>query len=105
MKYTMSKNKSTITLDTESGRITGDTYAMRNTIKENFNARWDAAGKAWVVENLESEINDQMARLRRIYDLCEVEATVATTRDAFVDRVSKICPRCGTYCYGDCSAR
>ena len=30
---------------------------------------------------------------------------VKTARTAFMSRVNGICPRCHTYCYGDCSAR
>lgn len=106
MRYEMNRGRSTIILDTQTGYITGDTYNMRDVIKSEFPAKWEAAAKAWHVADLEGEINCQIDRLRRVYRLCEVESPAATTvRDAFVGRIAGICPRCGTYCYGDCSVR
>ena len=123
MKYTMSYNKSTITLDTVTGKITGDTYQMRTTIKGDFpGAKWNKEEKCWEYADIEGRINEYHDYFTRCYNLtAEVpeptetteapavrknSKTVATTvRDAVISRISGLCPRCGTYCYGDCSFR
>ena len=57
MKYTMSRYKNTITLDTETGCITGNTYQMKDVIKEEFpGAAWNKDAKAWVVSNMAERI-------------------------------------------------
>ena len=47
MKYMMKRNKDTITLDTETGKITGNTYGMKDVIKSDLYATWNAAEKCW----------------------------------------------------------
>lgn len=109
MKYTMSRKGKTITLDTETGMITGNTYDMKDVIKEEFpGATWDKVSKAWHADGMAARIEDIKAYLTRCYNLTEVsEATAPTTaREAVIRRANNgICPRCGTYCYGDCSFR
>lgn len=129
MKYTLSYNKSTITLDTVTGKITGDTYQMRTTIKEDFpGAKWNKEEKCWEYADIEGRINEYRDYFTRCYKLAaeapaaeaeadteEVEAPATlkeskpskptTTHDAVISRITGLCPRCGTYCYGDCSFR
>lgn len=120
MKYTMKRNRDTITLDTETGNITGGTYGMRDIIKSEFTATWNKDGKCWHIDNLADEINSQIDRLKRLYWLAAVEevtpvstpatnaektAETTTVKNAFIARMTRPCPKCGTYCYGDCSYR
>lgn len=108
MKYTMKRNKNTITLDTETGYITGNTYQMKDVIKEEFpGAAWNKDVKAWSYSDLEGRIDEFRSYLTRVYQLAEVETdeAPATVRDAVISRINGICPRCHTYCYGDCSFR
>lgn len=108
MKYTMNRNKNTITLDTETGCITGDTYQMKDVIKEEFpGAAWNKDAKAWVVSKMAERIEEYRSYLTRCYRLAEVKTAEApaTVRDAVISRINGICPRCHTYCYGDCSFR
>ena len=108
MKYTMERRNSTITLDTETGSITGDTYQMRDVIKEEFpGATWNKDAKAWTVSNLSERIDEIRSYLTRCYRLSEVKSgeASATARDVIINRINGLCPRCHTYCYGDCSFR
>lgn len=104
MMYTMKRGRDIIKLDTVTGNITGGTYGMRDVIKSEFDgARWDASIKAWHVDNLSEIIDEYKDRLHRLYWLETVEEPKQTTKDMFVARVNRVCPKCGTYCYGDCS--
>lgn len=121
MKYTMSRRNDTITLDTATGTITGSTYQMKDVIKDNFEScRWNSAAKCWEAPNMAARIDQIRAYLTRCYNLREVvaveqvaeaaqsvetvrPAAKATARDVVIGRINGICPRCGTYCYGDCS--
>lgn len=126
MRAHMAKAYPCITLDTETGTITGNTYDMRAMIKEDFpGAQWDKAAKCWRYADIEGRINEFRDYFRRCYFLAEltpaeaepveVEPPVtgkaaapskpATAHDAVVARITGLCPRCGTYCYGDCSFR
>lgn len=108
MKYTMERRNNTIIIDTTAGSITGDTYQMRDVIKDEFpGAKWNKELRAWTAGNLAERIDEFREYLTRCYRLCEVEENVApvTTRDAVIGRINGVCPRCGTYCYGDCSFR
>lgn len=124
MKYTMSQNQATITLDTVTGKIYGDTYQMRAMIKEDFpGAKWNKEEKCWEYADIEGRIEEYRAYFTRCYRLtAEVSEATETTeapaaskssnparpttaRDAVISRISGLCPRCGTYCYGDCSFR
>lgn len=129
MKYTLSYNKSTIILDTVTGKITGDTYQMRTTIKEDFpGAKWNKEEKCWEYADIEGRINEYRDYFTRCYHLTSesseptettettetteapavrknAKAVSTTVRDTVISRISGLCPRCGTYCYGDCSFR
>lgn len=104
MKYTMKRNKSTITLNTETGDITGDTYGMRDVIKSDLYATWNAAAKCWHSDKLAETIEEYKAYLTRCYSLklAEESAAKPAYREAFAAKVNGLCPRCHTYCYGDC---
>ena len=107
MKYTMTSKKWTITLDAETGCISGDTYQMREYIKDNFTAKWDSSARVWMAENLQQQIDDLKAYLTRVFDLREVETESKDEEkaDTLTDRFFRgVCPRCHTYCYGDCMA-
>ena len=108
MKYTMERRNSTITLDTATGTITGDTYQMKDVIKEEFpGAAWNKVAKAWTGNNMEERIEEIRSYLTRCYRLSEVKAAESsvTPCDVFINRINGLCPRCHTYCYGDCSFR
>lgn len=119
MKYTMTAGRNQITLNTETGKITGGTYPMREVIKDTLHAKWNPAEKCWESDKLAETIEEYKSYLTRVYKLSAVEerttsvATVETEaakeskptyRKAFAAKVNGLCPRCHTYCYGDCMA-
>ena len=52
MKYTMIRGRDEIILDTETGKITGSTYGMKDIIKSDLYASWNAAEKCWESDKL-----------------------------------------------------
>lgn len=117
MKYTMSRGRDEIILNTETGKITGNTYGMKDIIKADLHATWNASEKCWESDKLAETIEEYKSYLTRCYKLSAVEerTTSATTveteaakeskpayRKAFAAKVNGLCPRCHTYCYGDC---
>lgn len=108
MKYTMNRNKDTIILNTETGDITGSTYGMKDVIKSDLYATWNPAAKCWHSDKLTETIEEYKSYLTRCYNLKACEETTADEtkpnyRAAFGRKVNGLCPRCHTYCYGDCS--
>lgn len=109
MKYTMSRGRDEIILNTETGKITGNTYGMKDVIKSDLYASWNAAEKCWESDKLAETIEEYKAYLTRCYKLSAVEDTAAEEnkpayRKAFAAKVNGLCPRCHTYCCGDCRA-
>ena len=110
MKYTMSRNRDEIILDTETGKITGSTYGMKDVIKSDLYASWNAAEKCWESEKLAETVEEYKSYLTRCYKLKAIEETAAeeskpSYRKAFAAKANGLCPRCHTYCCGDCTAR
>ena len=109
MKYTMSRGRDEIILNTETGKITGNTYGMKDVIKSDLYATWNAAEKCWESDKLAETIEEYKSYLTRCYKLAAIEDTAAEDnkpayRKAFASQVNGLCPRCHTYCCGDCSA-
>ncbi len=108
MKYTMKRNKDTIILNTETGNITGSTYNMKEIIKADLFATWNPAAKCWHSDKLAETIEEYKNYLTRCFDLKVYEEAATDTskpsyRTAFARKVNGLCPRCHTYCYGDCA--
>lgn len=112
MKYTMKRNKNTITLDIETGKITGSTYGMKDIIKSDLCATWNAAEKCWESDKLAETVEEYKSYLTRCYDLKEIEddaeakETAQRSKPAYqaavMAKINGVCPYCHTYCYGDC---
>jgi len=84
-------------LQLNGNRMSGDTYAAKGYIKAYMDGKWDGTTKTWIV-NREKTIK-----------LLETQGTdISYDGEAKVELNSKshngICPKCGGYCYGDCSA-
>lgn len=93
-----------IDIDTTTGVISGDTYKSREWIKENFGARWDRDAKVWRadVEKLNSELERPYYEK---YIIRREESTSQTSNKTNKTNKSEgLCPKCHTYCYGDCTA-
>lgn len=110
MKYMMSRGRDEIILNTETGKITGNTYGMKDVIKSDLYATWNAAEKCWESDKLAETVDEYKSYLTRCYKLKAIDETAAEEskpayRKAFADKVNGLCPRCHTYCCGDCTAR
>lgn len=106
MTYTMTIRDNTINVDTTTGAITGETYKVKEVIKEEFpGIKWDRNRKAWTMDGaaMEARINEYNDYFKRVYNL-----SIATTKTAETTKTTKArngrCPICGGYCYGDCRA-
>jgi hypothetical protein len=83
-------------------QITGKTYECRDWIKQ-FGGVWQAATKTWSMDA--DKFAAMRARKPIITAGCRIagqDAPVAATEGQSV-RLSAICRKCGTYCYGDCA--
>jgi len=103
MKYEMSRGRSTIIIDTEAGTISGKTYEMRDVIKSDLYAKWDAANKVWRSDKLAETIEEYKEYLTRCYKLAKIEAVETVTAHKHI-HTDGLCPICHTYCCGDCMA-
>lgn len=82
--------------------LSGDTYRAKDNIKKFWDGEWDAARKVWIVNP-----EKVMATLNSKYNwglAIEAEDAPKTATTHVRAQKSELCPRCGTYCYGDCSA-
>ena len=79
MKYTMRYRNNEIKIDTDLGVITGNTYQMRDIIKSDLYATWDAKERVWVSDNLAETINNYKEYLTRCYNLSEYSNDPAAT--------------------------
>lgn len=76
--------------------ITGDTFKMKDFIKGKLQGKWNADRKSWIVNLDEVKYWIEKGALT-VHG--EQEAAPATSKTN-----NGLCPRCGTYCYGDCTA-
>lgn len=109
MIYTMTSRKFTIILDTVSGKISGDTYQMRDMIKEDFpGAKWNKDEKCWEYSDIEGRINEYRDYFSRCYklaaeaaDIFEADAWYDPDAAAWIVPVNleddDLSPRCGEY--------
>ena len=79
-------------------QVSGKTYGIRDLIKAK-GGKWDAASKTWT---LDASAWARIAALdhgRWAHGIHVIPATYAGSPCR-----SAVCPRCGTYCAGDCEA-
>ncbi|GAP11118.1 hypothetical protein BECAL_02303 [Bellilinea caldifistulae] len=82
--------------------ITGDTYPVKSWIKEYLNGKWDADRRGWVVDPKQLE-----RFLNKPYGVMPDNTIAATPANINTHTRNDydLCPKCHTYCYGDCTAR
>lgn len=79
--------------------ITGDTYPIKSWIKEYLNGKWDAEARGWRVDPKQVE-----AFTGKIYGIMPVSNTSEQAQATEEKAYNGLCPKCHTYCYGDCTA-
>ena len=80
MKATFNVKGFVITLDTDLGTITGETYNLRDIIKESFpGVCWNAASKSWTMDGkaMEARISEYHSYFTRVYRMEIVEQVAA----------------------------
>jgi hypothetical protein len=83
--------------------ITGNTYPVKDQLKA-LGGKWDAPNKAWIVPEDKADAARALvvgAGPQKSYS--RINRSLSSNRRNCPD-ISKPCYRCGTYCYGDCSA-
>jgi hypothetical protein len=73
--------------------LSGDTYPIKDAIKAYMGGKWDGMLKVWIVDV--DKINDLINR--GAMHISNQTQTQSKTNNG-------LCPRCHTYCYGDCTA-
>lgn len=89
MKYTMSRRNDTITLDTETGNITGGTYEMKDVIKNDLYATWNPDLRVWHNDDLQSVIDKYGEYLHRCYGLKAAEEPVKAESGKALEIIDK----------------
>ena len=89
MKYTMTYGRNEITLNTVTGDISGDTYGMRDVIKNDLYATWDRDRRVWHSDKLGETVKEFCAYLTRCHKLTAVEETESETETASVEEEAK----------------
>lgn len=86
-----------VTLDETTGIITGDTFKCKDTLKKVFDCKYDSNTKSWIID---------LADIKRFLNHISVsiDNTIESKPANKEAKSNGICPRCGTYCYGDCRA-
>lgn len=106
MKYEMTVKNSNFTLDTTTGTISGQTFAAKEWIKENFSGiYWNASSKTWTMDadmmtKRIIEMNEYFVRVAKMTAVVSKVEEIVTTHH-YCDT---LCPICHTYCNGDCEA-
>jgi len=79
-------------LDTK--QISGNTFPKKEKIKRDYSAKWDANNRVWV-----STLSDA--------DWVSMTNWIIASGKVYVAPVKTVnngkCPRCHSYCYGDCA--
>jgi len=80
--------------------MTGDTYPIKGYIREYLNGKWNAENKAWIVD-----IKQVEAMMSGKYPVIKVaDESNGNTAAVETKAYNGLCPKCHTYCYGDCTA-
>lgn len=80
---------------TETHTVSGNTYEWRKNIRQH-GLRWDAQTKTY--RGTKEQVDALMAYVDRYAN----HGLVASSGHA--SRSNEPCRRCGSYCYGDCTA-
>ena len=88
------KIKNTTGLILTNNILSGNTYPVKDYIKKFLDGKWDKNLEAWIINP------EKVHEILRAGGLLHVDETsVVINANAHNGK----CPRCGTYCYGDCA--
>ena len=78
----VTNKKETFSVDSITGKVTGQTYAAKEFLKKNFNAKWDSEEKQWTVdvEKFNSELTKYADYYKKyIEEIIETAKSNSTT--------------------------
>lgn len=92
--------------------VTGETYKAKEVIKGALGGRWEAERKVWIVDL--AKVEKATKSSTGLYDASEEQIAIFTatvkpqrsfTSGTYIaaDGV-RVCSKCHTVCYGDCTA-
>ena len=84
MKATFNVKGFVIALDTDKGTISGQTYNLRDIIKDNFpGVCWNATSKSWTMDGkaMEARINEYHDYFTRAYRMEIIEQATAAAAE------------------------
>ncbi|KKM08407.1 hypothetical protein SY88_23755 [Clostridiales bacterium PH28_bin88] len=84
-------------VELNGNKMSGDTYPIKGYIKEYLNGKWDADNKVWIVDGGQVE-----AMMTGQYPVIKLDTS--TTEQVTEKAYNGLCPKCHTWCYGDCTA-
>jgi hypothetical protein len=82
----------------DGSRLSGDTYPIRQWIKTYLNGKWDANSKSWIVDL--GLVATWTGTCIRVDDNPVAAKQTGYNKSDY----NGICPRCHTYCDGDCTS-
>ncbi len=85
-------------LQLNGNRISGDTFPIKDALKQYCGAHdWNKADKSWAVDL--DKLNHYMSLANSLGLHIDTDPQPKATRSVY-----GLCPKCHTYCYGDCEA-
>lgn len=82
-----------IKVNQNGNEISGNTFLVKEYIKAHLAGKWNSGRRAWTIDTA------------KLQDLIEKGCIYASDeKPAEHKQHNGVCPKCGTYCYGDCSA-
>lgn len=84
-------------LQINGNQITGNTFVAKDWIKAYLSGKWNKETGSWIID---TEKFDKFVISGVIY----IDSNTAQETTASKHNHNGICPRCHTYCDGDCAA-
>lgn len=82
-------------------QITGKTFDCRDLIR-SAGGVWQADSKTWTIDS--TKWAALTARKPISTAGCRIAGATNTAARTAAPRINAVCRRCGSYCYGDCTA-
>lgn len=91
VKMNVTNRNESFTVNSITGEVTGQTYAAKEFLKDNFNAKWNKEAKQWTVDV--KKFNDELSKYADYYKKYIVDVTETAedkvSEDAEVEEVTE----------------
>jgi len=95
MKNLKIKNTTGLTLN--GNQISGNTFSVKDYIKSYLGGKWNGELKVWTIDT--DKLNNLLNSRGACVSIDEIENVAMVTKNT-----NGICPKCHTYCDGDCQS-